>query len=198
MNRMRPWAARLMLVATAALVGCVHHRIAFNDLSYDINATKQDATIVAVIDDDTLESIVSIRALITGIAQTWDVQPGEMLKQIADVELPQMFKHYEFASTYKEHNPVERPLILKLSVPAYKFENYHAIIIVHAVATVGDKVLCDQTYSADGETQVALVVWGKAYALKSAVRHSSLDAYKKIFTAIRGDLTKVMAPAETK
>lgn len=198
MNKTRLWIARLLIVVTVMLSGCIHHEIVFEDLSYDINATKQDARMVAIIDQDNLGKIVPVRAVITGIAQSWDVQPGEMLKQVADVELPQMFTRYESVSTYTERNPVEHPLILKLAVPVYKFENFHAMIAVRAIATAGDKVLFDRTYSADGATQVSLMIWGMAYTMKYAIRLSSLDAYQKIFTDIRGDLTTVMTSAEIK
>lgn len=197
MNRTRPWIAQLLLVVTVMLPGCMHHEIAFEDLSYDINAAKHDARMVVVIDEDNLRKIVPVRYFFTGIAQSWDVQPGEMLKQVSDAELPQMFTRYESMSTYIERKPVDPPLILKLAVPVYKFDNFHAEITVQATATVGDKVLFDRTYSADGETQVALMVGGMAYAMKYAIRISSLDAYKKIFTDIRGDLTTAMASAKT-
>ena len=34
--------------------------------------------------------------------------------------------------------------------------------------------------------------WGGAFAMKSAMRQSSFDAYKKVFAELRSDLLKVL------
>lgn len=36
--------------------------------------------------------------------------------------------------------------------------------------------------------------WGDAFGMKSPIRQSSFDAYKKIFDAIRQDLARTLSP----
>lgn len=88
-----------MLVAIAA-TGCAH-QVSFQDAKYETGAKQQAASVVAVIDQATLENKVAIRSFMTGIANSWEVQPGDMLKQVVDIELPQMFANYEFSKPTK-------------------------------------------------------------------------------------------------
>ena len=53
----------------------------------------------AVIDQRTLNR-VPISSFMVGIIHSWEVEPGDMLKQVADIELPQMFAHYDFSNIY--------------------------------------------------------------------------------------------------
>ncbi|MFO1431014.1 MAG: hypothetical protein U1F76_12850 [Candidatus Competibacteraceae bacterium] len=184
-------AALSLLLASVLLLGGCAHQIAFQDAAYTISAERQNADIVVVIDPLTLNRVVSIRSFMTGIAHSWDAQPGEMLKQVADIELPQMFNHYQFATSYPQ--PQNQAIVLELSIPNYQFANFRADISVHAIAYGPNKVeLLDKTYTASGETQGGKMFWGGAFGMKSAVRQSSLDAYQKIFVQLRGDLANVL------
>ncbi len=48
--------------------------------------------------------------------------------------------------------------------------------------------LFEKTYRAEGVRQGEKMFWAGAFGMKSAVRQSSLDAYKQIFAQLRGDL----------
>ena len=77
---------------------------------------------------------------------------GQMLKQVADIELPQMFNNYQFATSYPQ--PQNRTIVLELSIPNYQFDDFKANISVRAIAYGPNKVeLLDQTYTAVGESQ---------------------------------------------
>lgn len=192
MSSLSMYTARYLVIFALGLSGCAHH-IAFQDAHYNIQTKMHDASIVAVIDQNTLNNTVSIRSFMTGIAHSWNAQPGQMLKQVADIELSQMFDHYEFASRYQEPNVRDRRLILEMTIPGYAFADFHASITVRAIAyALGKKVLFNKTYTEQGETQGAKMFWAGAFGMKSAIRQSSLDAYKKIFTAMRGDLTEAL------
>ena len=194
MNKLRSRLIWILLLTNLVLTGCVaHHAIAFEDTHYAIDAKKQNTSIIAVIDQQTLNQKVSIRSFMVGAGHSWDAEPGQMLKQVADIELPQMFEHYEFASDYQESNSPGQRIILKMQVPDYQFKNFKATITVQAIASTskGEK-LFTKTYTAAGDTQGAKMYWGGPFAMKSAVRQSSLEAYKKIFEQIRGDLAKAM------
>lgn len=181
-----------VLVALALLVsGCAHQVTFERPDRYSISSPKQDVGVTAVIDQPTLTNKVPIRAFMTGIAQSWEVEPGNMLKQIADIELPQMFSQYEFSNAYKE--PSTKWITLELAIPNYVFEDFRAKVSVTAtVSEPGKRRLLQKTYSAEGETQGGKMFWGGAFAMKSAIRQSSLDAYKKVFAELRDDLARVL------
>ncbi len=48
--------------------------------------------------------------------------------------------------------------------------------------------LLEKSYTKDGDTQGGKMFWGGAFAMKSAIRQSSYDAYKKVFADLRQDL----------
>lgn len=183
-------------LAACALVaaGCAHQVTFERPEAYRIAAKRQEASATGVIDSQTLANKVSIRAFMTGIAQDWQVEPGDMLKQVADIELPQMFARYEFANAYREPPPGPRWIVLELAIPSYQFDEFRAKVSVSASAyDRGRKPLLQKTYTAEGETQGGKMFWGGAFAMKSAIRQSSLDAYKKIFAQLRSDLEAALA-----
>jgi hypothetical protein len=194
MAKFRNGFTALLVILSAALSGCAH-QIAFENAHYHTGAKRQQGAVVAVIDEATLRNTVSIRSYMTGIAHSWDAQPGEMLKQVADIELPQMFQQYEFSTSTPER-PAGRPIVLKLSVPGYNFADFKALVTVRAVATGADgRLLFDRAYLGEGESQGAKMFWAGPFGMKSAVRQSSLDAYKKVFEKMRADLSQALEAA---
>jgi hypothetical protein len=188
-GRVTVWLLPLAALLVLGTVGCAH-RIAFQRIDYNIGSTQHDASIVVVIDDDTLNKTVSIRSFATGIANRWDAQPGMMLKQIADVEFPQMFRDYRVVGADNDPKRDEAALTLLLTVPQYTFDNFHATVTVRAIASGPDRrQLFDKTYTEQGAGQGGKMFGLGAFGMKSAVRQSSFDAYKKIFTALRSDIT---------
>jgi hypothetical protein len=66
-------------------------------------------------------------------------------------------------------------------------------VAVRAVAYRPRHVLAfDKTYREEGDTQGGKMFWGGPFAMKSAIRQSSFDAYKKVFTKLRGDLATAL------
>lgn len=184
----RSLRAFAITLAAIAATGCAH-QVSFQDAHYDTGAKQQAASVVAVIDQATLDKKVAIRSFMTGIAHSWEAQPGDMLKQVVDIELPQMFASYEFSKADKEPRGTGPGLVLGFTVPGYEFADFHATISVAVVAKGrGGNLLFEKTYSATGDTQGGKMFWGGAFAMKSAMRQSSLDAYKKIFAQLRTDL----------
>jgi len=183
---MKPGTAVILLLATS---GCIHHRIEFGDIQHSISMPKQNAAVIVVIDQATLDQTVDVHSWLTGIAHSWDARPGQMLKQVADIELPQMFSSYEVTTAYHLPTGESGRLVLQLAVPNYRFENFHATVTVHAIARASaDPPIFDKTYMKEGDTQGGRMFWGGAFAMKSAIRQSSYDAYKKVFADLRDDL----------
>jgi hypothetical protein len=111
--KMMPVAVSLLAFLAA---GCAHQVTLEKPQAYSVATQRQASAITAVIDVETLSSKVEIRSFMTGIAHSWEAQPGDMLRQVADIELPQMFARYDFANTYRE--PPADSIVLELATPA--------------------------------------------------------------------------------
>lgn len=173
--------------------GCSYN-VAFDPThSYSIDSTLREESITVVIDPHTLNHEVSISSWMAGIANSWNVQPGMMLKQVADIEFPQMFKDYRTADFYEASSQNDQRLALELSIPQYAFANFHATITVQATAHSFDgSRLFDKQYTEEGFGQGGKMFGAGAFGMKSAIRQSSLDAYKKIFIRLRSDLNNTL------
>ena len=194
----RNWIKRLIgyagwFVLVLNLSGCPHHAIKFEDIGYIIETQQQDVTLVVVIDEATRIQTVPIRSWMTGIAHSWDAQPGVMLMQVSKVELPQMFREYQVSSFYKEPEGKEKWVVLELTIPNYVFEDFHATVTVEAKAYgPGKSMLFERSYTKEGFRQGAKMFWAGAFGMKSSIRQSSFDAYKKVFVELRADLLKAL------
>ncbi len=172
--------------------GCAH-QISFQEIDYSIGTEKNDAGLTVVMDSQTLNRKVRIKSFMTGIAHSWDAEPGQMVKQVADIEFSQMFKEYRFLKVYPE-TPLQ--ITLEITIPKYDFSGFQATFILRAKAYGKDKeVLFDNSYTEVGISQGAKMFWGGPFGMKSAVKQSSLDALKKIFTSLRQDLVKALLPS---
>lgn len=196
-DRHRIVSLAILIALAVGTTGCISHPVTFQNASYATGASHQPASVVAVIDQDTLTRKVRIKSWMTGIANNWEAEPGDMLKQVADIELPQMFSVYEF-SVRDRAPPGSGPgVVLALAIPSYDFADFHATITVNATANGRDgKLLFEKAYRAEGATQGSKMFWAGAFGMKSAIRQSSLDAYKQIFAQMRGDLERALSGSQ--
>ncbi len=182
--------ARYFLILFFIVTSGCAHKISFHEIDYSIGTQEHDAGLTVVMDRHTLNKEVSIKSFMTGIAHSWDAQPGQMVKQVADIELPQMFKDYRFSEVYPEAPP---HITLEITIPKYEFASFRATFILRAKAYSADKkVYFDNSYTEVGVSQGAKMFWGGAFAMKSAIRQSSFGALKNIFASLRRDLAKVL------
>jgi hypothetical protein len=180
----------------ALLGGCISHDVQFQGVDYSIGAggAAKDAhsSVVVVIGAETLTKRVTIHSWMAGIGNDWDVEPGAMMSDVVLTEFPQQFADFQQVGSYVEPKG-GRALTVVLTIPEYRFADFHASVTVHAVAYgAGRRVLLDRDYPAEGFTQGAKMFFGGAFAMKSALRQSSLDAYKKIFSELRPDLQRAL------
>jgi len=192
-RRVVQWSVMLLNVFVLLLsIGC-HHVIRFEDINYSIEQKKSDAGLVAVITPQTLSQGKQINSLMVGAAHTWEARPGIMLQQIAEVEFPQMFQYYRTAIEYQEPMEGNKRLIVELLAQHYDFSEFHATVVVQAKTyRPGHVLIFDKSYREEGDTQGSKMFWGGAFAMKSAIRQSSFDAYKKVFAKLRADLVNVL------
>jgi len=173
------------------LCGCTH-KIAFHELHYDLPDSKKHENIIVVIDKSTLDDVVTTRSALTGLAHRWNAQPGKMLKQIADIEFPQIYNEYIFSNSVVEPPWKENTLQLLMTIPEYHFKNMHAYFTVNIIAYDENSKLMEKSYKEEGIKQGSKMFWAGAFGMKSAIRQSSLDALKKIFRQIRADLSNLL------
>jgi hypothetical protein len=183
-------AGILVVICAMFLLGaCAHHPVAFDRASYTVNAERSNEAVIAVIDRATLDQSVDIHSFMTGIANVWEAKPGQMLKQVADVELPQIFGEYRH--DLSRGGNTSGAWILEMTVPTYSFANFRATVAVRVVAIRPQgKTAFEKTYSAAGITQGGKMFWGGAFGMKSAIRQSSLAAYQDVFKQLRADLAR--------
>src|SRR3954462_5640734 len=116
---------RTVAVILMLFLGACAHQVTFDrPPAYVIGAARQSAGITAVIDRQTLEQRVPIQSFMTGIANTWEVQPGDMLKQVADIELPQVFSADEFSAAYKEPAAGADWLVVAFTITRHDFTDF--------------------------------------------------------------------------
>ena len=183
----------MLSVCTGLILAGCHHQIRFEDIGYSLEQKQLDAGLIAVVTPQTIAQGHPIHSIMTGAAHTWEAKPGEMLRQIAEIEFPQMFRYYHTASAYEEPTEGGKRLTVELLVPYYDFSDFHATVVVQAKAYgPGHAQLLDKSYREEGDTQGAKMFWGGAFAMKSAIRQSSYDAYKKVFAKLRADLAAAL------
>ena len=186
-------AATLLILGLQ--VSVFAYEVAFQDAYYSIGGTKQPHRVVVVIENKTLNKTKVINSFMAGLVNDWEVQAGKMLRQVSDIEFPQMFDGYEFRSAYPSQDCEKDTVIIELSLPKYDFSDFRATITMRALVSrmsEGKHALLDQTYHGVGSSQGEKMFWGGAFSMKSAIRQSSISAFKKIFKKLRQDLTRVL------
>jgi len=168
------------------LNGC-SHQIAFQDLDYNLVINKKYENIIVYMDKSTLTQTTPVREFKAGLAHRWNIQSGKMLKQVIDIEFPQMFNDYVFSSSIIERPWKENTLLLKMTMPEFRYRGASYFAVKISVFDSQSKLL-EKQYQEEGAYKGTRVLWGGAWAMKSAIRQSSLDALKKIFKSIRKDL----------
>lgn len=188
----------VLLISALASSACTH-RIAFNETDpswhYVIGTPRRDgAALVAVVDQRTLNDTYAFRAFSTGIAHKWVAEYGRMLGQVSDVELPQLVEIYARRTSYEEPPSGAPKLTLEMTVPSYTFEDYHATLSVHVDAYGTNRTLIfSKSYTGNGQNEAGKMIGLGAFGQMSAVRQSSLDAFKQAFAKMRPDILAALA-----
>ena len=118
-----------LLLLLGSTTGCFSHQVALDpDFSYQIEPSTKKESLTVVIDSQTFHRVVPIKSWMTGIAHTWNAEPGKMLQQVAAIEFPQIFSDYQTADYYEASLHQDDRTVLELFVPYYNFADFHAMI----------------------------------------------------------------------
>lgn len=182
----------LAIVGCALTVAC-SIPIVFNEKDdswhHVIAGPRYARSLVAVIGEETLAKDYSFRVFISG-ARRWTPKTGRMLAQISDIEMPQMFETYRRVVSY-EPGGGARPLVLVLDVADYRFADAQATLTLHVVAyDESGATLLDKQYTQAGSVEKGRML--NDWTIPSAVRQSSLEAFKATFRDMRLDLVEAL------
>jgi len=180
------------VAATAILFlsGCSHQVILDDSHHYTIEESTRSEPMVAVISEEEIERQERTRAFTTGLAHGWDAEPGVMLEQVTRIEMPQMFEIFEIRRL-----PTDEPSTfnLELAIPEYEFSNYHASVTVDArLLSPDNETLLEESYSGSGPSGAGRMWAAGAFAMKSAMRNSTLGALQEVFESLRKDLNEIL------
>jgi hypothetical protein len=180
----------LTVAALAVLTtGCVHHQISFNTEEptwhYLIDGSAIDVPIVVSVPTETQAADLEISSFAAGLAHRWHANYGKMFMQALEVELSQLFPSHTLSTSRASPGSYH----LHLDIPSYAYSGFAARTTVEAVLTdPSGAELLRKRYEATGKSGTGKVVGLGAFGMKSAIRQSTLDAYRQIFGRLRADL----------
>ncbi len=176
----------LRVLSLALLTSACAHQVAFQDINYRVSEQPRPEALTAVVSQAERARVVPVRSVMTGVAHSWDAEPGAMLVQVAEVELPQMFERFRLLDSAEGQ---DGSYVLHLAVPRYTFANFRASLTLHARLMDPDGMeLLDRLYEAEGPGRGGRMFFGGAFAMKSAMRTSSIEAFQQAFAQLRADL----------
>ena len=141
------------------------------------------------LDQATANHSVEIKSWVTGIANSWTVQFGEVLE--ATMQGRDMQASFESLSR-TDNNKDTAELMLLFHLSNYRFENFQAYIDMTVAAQSHGDQLFSKRYTANGKSQGGKMFWGGAFAMKNAVQQSTKLALDKILTSLLNDLNQAL------
>lgn len=136
------------------------------------------------IDEDTEEMTYSFRSAMAGLANTWVVNVGSMLKDYLDTAAVGAF------ASLKEDPSKNRPFHMHFRANSYKFEGMRAHVDLKISVYKGGSMLFEKDYQAEGRSQTGKMFWGGAAGMRHAVHQSTHYAFNDIMADLIADLKK--------
>jgi hypothetical protein len=133
----------------------------------------------------TEEHRYEFRAAVTGYANLWIVEFGEMLDatlRSADIQraFGQLVKARDTGATEVD--------VLVFDLQSYSFEDFGAHLALKISVRSSDGVIFEKIYSETGKSQGGKMFWGGAFAQKNAVQQSTKLALDEIIRQLILDL----------
>jgi hypothetical protein len=130
--------------------------------------------------DGNLENmIISSRAASSGIANRWDIQVGDAVHKYATSYFPNAFTGFREVSAPGEG---DYDVLIKVTDIAFNMAGQAAHSdVTFAVESPGGTEIFRNKYHADGPSGMGRVLFGGAFAQKSAIRQSTHVVMETIF-----------------
>lgn len=137
------------------------------------------------LDQQTQSHHKEIRSIMTGYANQWIVEFGQILDytmQFGDIQ-------QAFISLEKTEAPSKtNDLLLTFKLVDYRFEDFEATVNLRVTATYKGTVLFEKPYEATGRSQGGKMFWGGPFGMKNAIQQSTKLALDSILTRFMSDL----------
>jgi len=176
----------LSLFAITLCSGCsIHHSVAADYNRYLTNnyrtktLPKTELHTDYLLSDSTINHLYEFRSVITGYANLWVVEFGEVLKDTLESDyLQDAFGKLE--KNKSNHLNAENLIIFTLE--NYEFKNFRAYISLNISLLHNKNIILKKTYHVEGKAQGGKMVWGGVFAMKNAIQQSTKLALDTILS----------------
>lgn len=159
---------------------------------------KHNAGLVVVIDKDTVERKHTERVDFSN----FQIFPGQILKQVADEEMPLMFSHYNHTAEYREPSQGEPKITVVLSIKDFAFRAKteaaaRTIVAAHAYGPNRQKLFSSAYVETGTSYLTKMRIVGSLGNIDDMTRESTQVAMKRVFGKLRTDLERVLTTGTT-
>jgi hypothetical protein len=184
--------ATIAALAIISVTGCtIPHHIAKDYPQYLANNSGQsnlettDKVARYALSPSTQQHRYEFRAMVTGYANLWIVEFGQMLDAaLMSADAQRAFGGISKVSDAKATGPD----LLVFDLQHYSFEDFGAHIVLTVSIVTADGVAFEKIYTQDGKSQGSKMFWGGAFAQKNAVQQSTKLALDEILGQLIVDL----------
>lgn len=165
--------------------GCAHY------VEFKSPDTYQYSSVVPFkaafyMDKNLKDKMYSGRAWSSGIANSWDVPVGQVVREYAAAYLKTGFA--DFAEVDSPNKTVGDILIKVTDINYYMEGQASHSDVTFVIENLSGKQVFNKTYHADGPSGYGRVIAGGAFAQKSAIRQSTHVVMENIFKNLMEDI----------
>jgi hypothetical protein len=176
---------------SAQLTGCSINHVVKDDypqyLQNNVGESKLPRTPLEAryeLTSSTTAHKYEFRSVVTGYANNWIVEFGQMLDAtLQSKDVQGAFKKLE------RGGPGDGPMLLTFDLVSYAFADFGATVELKvSVQRAGGAAPLVKTYKQTGVTQGGKMFWAGVFGMKNAIHQSTKDAVDKILAALIVDL----------
>lgn len=181
----KPWHLLIIVFFTAACAHNTHEGFAKFIREHPTQEDRLNVQAGYSIGKSTMQMTYSFRSVMGGIANTYKVNVGSMIKDFMDEAGLRFFERIQ-----AEPEPT-KPIHLKIDARDYAFEDMQAYVAIHASVYENGSLVFEKVYSAKGIKQTGKMFWGGAAGIRHSVHQSTQYALNEIFREIVSDIRKL-------
>jgi len=122
----------------------------------------------------TATAIYEVHSGMAGFANSWTIDVGKAIVQYAGAYLPNAFMP-------------GGDVTVRVELATFDVHDFEAHAAMRFTVVRGEQAIYDKTYQCRGEGYAARVVWGGAFAMKSAMRKTTDEALRMCFSQFLDD-----------